>query len=87
MVTCVRFSGYAYKEDGGIEGFLRRVVLPYTPHAWHASNVKIGYEIGQNWHCYKSKTMRTLQEIWVDIHALERETVRLSASILSLSRR
>ena len=32
-------------EEGGIEAFLRREVLPYAPDAWYApDNVKIGYE-------------------------------------------
>ena len=32
--------------EGGIEAFLRREVLPYTPDAWYVpDSVKIGYEI------------------------------------------
>ena len=34
------------QEDGGIEAFLAREVLPYAPDAWHRpDSVKIGYEI------------------------------------------
>ena len=34
------------QEDGGIEAFLRREVLPYAPDAWYmADSVKVGYEI------------------------------------------
>ena len=33
-------------EEGGIEAFIRREVLPYAPDAWYVpSKVKIGYEI------------------------------------------
>ncbi|MBE9197287.1 SAM-dependent DNA methyltransferase, partial [Synechocystis sp. LEGE 06083] len=33
-------------EDGGIEAFFRREVLPYTPDAWiEASKTQIGYEV------------------------------------------
>src|SRR5690606_32029716 len=33
-------------EDGGIEAFLRREVLPYAPDAWYVpGSVKVGYEV------------------------------------------
>ena len=33
-------------EEGGIEAFIKREVLPYSPDAWYLKNsVKIGYEI------------------------------------------
>ena len=33
-------------EEGGVEAFLRREVLPYAPDAWYApDSVKIGYEV------------------------------------------
>ena len=33
-------------EDGGIEAFIRREVLPYTPDAWIKGDAtKIGYEV------------------------------------------
>ena len=62
-------------EDGGIEAFLRREVLPYAPDAWYVpSSVKIGYEISFTRYFYKPQPLRTLEEIRADILALERET-------------
>ena len=70
------------QEDGGIEAFLRREVLPYAPDAWYqADNVKVGYEISFTRYFYKAKPMRTLQEIQADILALEKETEGLLSEI------
>ena len=61
------------QEDGGIEAFLRREVLPYAADAWYqADSAKVGYEISFTRYFYKPKPMRTLQEIRADILALER---------------
>jgi type I restriction enzyme M protein len=61
-------------EDGGIEAFIRREVLPYTPDAWiKADATKIGYEISFTRHFYKPQPLRTLEEIRADILAAERE--------------
>ena len=66
------------QEDGGIEGFLRREVLPYAPDAWYVpKSVKIGYEISFNRHFHKPEPMRTLAEIRADIAAVEREAAGL----------
>ena len=71
------------QEDGGIEAFLRREVLPYAADAWHqADSVKVGYEISFTRYFYKPKPMRTLAEIRADILALEQETEGLLAEIL-----
>ena len=70
-------------EDGGIEAFLRREVLPYVPDAWYApANVKIGYEISFTRHFYKPQPLRPLEEIRADILALERETEGLLVDIV-----
>ena len=71
------------QEDGGIEAFLRREVLPYAPDAWYQpDNVKIGYEISFTRYFYKPQPMRTLEEIRADILALEQETGGLLAEIM-----
>ena len=71
------------QEEGGIEAFLRREVLPYTEDAWYQSDsVKVGYEISFTRYFYKPKPMRSLAEIRADILALERETEGLLAEIL-----
>jgi type I restriction enzyme M protein len=58
--------------DGGIEGFLRREVLPYTPDAWVDENrTQIGYEVSFTRHFYKPKPLRSLDEIAADIVATE----------------
>ncbi len=71
-------------EEGGIEAFLRREVLPYAPDAWYApDSVKIGYEISFTRHFYKPQPMRSLGEIRADILALEQETEGLLEEIVS----
>ena len=71
------------QEEGGIEAFLMREVLPYAPDAWYRSDrVKIGYEISFNRYFYKPQPMRTLQEIRADILELERESSGLLDDVL-----
>ena len=49
-------------EDGGIEAFIRREVLPYTPDAWIKEDVtKVGYEVSFTRHFYKPQLLRTLE--------------------------
>nr|WP_246156298.1 hypothetical protein [Thiohalocapsa marina] len=62
-------------EEGGIEAFFRREVLPYTPDAWiDPGKTLVGYEISFTRHFYRPAPMRTLVEIKADIYALEQET-------------
>jgi type I restriction enzyme M protein len=59
-------------EDGGIEAFIRREVLPHTPDAWiDESATRIGYEISFTRYFYKPQRLRTLHEIKADIHTLQ----------------
>lgn len=70
-------------EEGGIEAFLRREVLPHASDAWYdPGSVKTGYEISFTRYFYKPKPLRTLEEIRADILALEKETEGLLAEIL-----
>ena len=70
-------------EDGGVEAFLRREVLPHTADAWYVpDSVKTGYEISFTRYFYKPQPMRTLEEIRADILALERETEGLLGEII-----
>ena len=58
-------------EEGGIEAFLKRVVLPHATDAWYVeSSIKIGYEISFTRYFYKPQPMRSLEEIRADILAL-----------------
>ena len=71
------------QEDGGIDAFLRREVLPYAADAWYQSGgVKVGYEISFTRYFYRPQPMRTLDEIRADILALERETEGILSEIL-----
>ena len=70
-------------EEGGIDSFLRREVLPYAPDAWYVpDSVKTGYEISFTRYFYKPKPMRTLEEIRADILALEKESEGLLDDLL-----
>jgi len=70
-------------EEGGIETFLRREVLPHVPDAWYApDSIKIGYEVSFTRYFYKPQPLRTLEEIRADILALEKETEGLLTKIL-----
>ena len=71
------------QEEGGIEAFLKREVLPHADDVWYQpDSVKIGYEISFTRHFYKPQPMRTLEEIRADILALERETEGLLGEII-----
>ena len=70
-------------EDGGIEAFFRREVLPYVPDAWiDDSKTQIGYEISFTRYFYKPVQMRSLDEIMADIRAIEKETDGLLTEIV-----
>ena len=70
-------------EDGGIEDFLRREVLPHAADAWYLpESVKTGYEISFTRYFYKPQPLRTLEEIRADILALEKETEGLLGEII-----
>ncbi len=70
-------------EEGGIEAFIRREVLPYTPDAWiKESATKIGYEVSFTRHFYKPQPLRTLEEITADIFAIEQEAEGLLDGLL-----
>ena len=72
------------QEEGGIETFLRREVLPYAPDAWYQPDgVKIGYEVSFTRYFYEPNPMRTLEEIRADILAVEKETEGLLGEILA----
>ena len=69
--------------EGGIDAFLKKEVLPYTPDSWYSpTQVKTGYEISFTRHFYKPQPMRSLEEIRADILALESDTEGLLTRIL-----
>lgn len=70
-------------EEGGIEAFIRREVLPHAADAWYLpDSVKTGYEISFTRYFYKPQPLRTLEEIRADILALEKETEGLLGDII-----
>ena len=70
-------------EEGGIDAFLRREVLPYAPDAWYdPGSVKTGYEVSFTRHFYKPEQMRPLDEIIAEIRELEQESEGLLAEIM-----
>ena len=69
-------------EEGGIEGFLRREVLPYAADAWYdPGGVKVGYEISFTRYFYRPQPLRAPEAIWADIRALEQEAEGLLEEI------
>ena len=70
-------------EEGGIEAFFRREVLPYAADAWYMpGSVKTGYEISFTRYFYKPQPLRSLEEIRADILTLEKETEGLLGEII-----
>ena len=71
-------------EDGGIDAFFRREVLPWAPDAWiDDSKTAVGYEISFTRHFYRPRPLRALEEIEADIRALEKETEGLLDDLLA----
>ncbi len=70
-------------EEGGIEAFLKREVLPHAADAWYVpDSIKTGYEVSFTRYFYKPQPLRTLAEIRADILALEKETEGLLTEIV-----
>jgi type I restriction enzyme M protein len=70
-------------EDGSIEAFLRREVLPHAADAWYVpDSAMTGYEVSFTRYFYKPQPLRTLEEIRADILALENETEGLLGEIV-----
>src|SRR5262249_21635996 len=69
-------------EEGGIEAFVPREVLPHVPDAWINEHAETGYEISFTRYFYEPQRLRSLQEIRTDIIAVEKETEGLLAEII-----
>lgn len=70
-------------EEGGIEAFLKREVLPHAGDAWYVpDSIKTGYEVSFTRYFYKPQPLRTLEEIRADILGLEKETEGLLSEII-----
>jgi type I restriction enzyme M protein len=72
-------------EDGGVDSFLKREVLPYAHDAWCVpGSASTGYEINFTRHFYRPLPLRTLADIGADLLAQEKETEGLLNEILGL---
>jgi type I restriction enzyme M protein len=70
-------------ENGGIEAFIRREVLPHAADAWvDEGSIKVGYEVSFTRYFYKPQPLRSLTEIRADIVALENENKGLLEEII-----
>jgi type I restriction enzyme M protein len=70
-------------EEGGIEAFFRREVLPHVTDAWiDPAATRTGDEISFTRYFYKPQPLRMLEEIRADIEALQKETEGLLEQIL-----
>jgi len=69
-----------------IHDYFLREVKPHVGEAWiNLDATKIGYEISFNKYFYRHKPLRSLEEVSVDILALESESDGLIAEILNLA--
>lgn len=75
------------KEQGGIDTFFAREVLPHAPDAWIATDkTQIGYEISFARYFYKPVPLRTLAQIRADILALEQQSEGLLHKIVGVEK-
>ena len=69
------FENVPLAEEGGVESFIAREVLPYSPDAWvDPKSEKIGYELSFTRHFYKPVELRQLADIEADIRKLMDES-------------
>ena len=71
-------------EEGGVEAFFQREVLPHVPDAWiDRAKTQIGYEISFTRHFYKPAPLRSLDEIKADLEAIHAEAEGLLDAIVA----
>ena len=81
------FENIPLTEEGGIESFIAREVLPYSPDAWvDQKSEKIGYELSFTRHFYKPVELRPLDEIEADISMLMDKSDGLVEKALGLAK-
>jgi type I restriction enzyme M protein len=72
-----------FLEEGGIDAFITREVLPHVPDAWvDSSKTQIGYEISFTRHFYKPVPLRSLDKIRDDLELIQSEAEGLIDQIL-----
>ncbi|MCD8296949.1 MAG: type I restriction-modification system subunit M [Prevotella sp.] len=71
--------------EGGIEAFMQKEVLPYTPDAYVAKDeTKVGYELSFTKYFYRPKELRSIEDISNDIISIENDTKGLLEEILTI---
>ena len=71
-------------EEGGVEAFLQREILPNVPLAWYdPESAKVGYKFSFTRHFCKPQSLRPLDAIQADILALEHETETETEGLLA----
>ena len=72
-----------FRFEGGIKGFMEKEILPYAPDAWiDEKSIAVGYELSFTKYFYKPAEMRMLDEISLDIRAIEERTKGLLDEIM-----
>jgi type I restriction enzyme M protein len=73
-----------YLYEGGIEAYVEKEVLPYTPDAWMDKNkTQLGYEVNFNKYFYRPKRIRDVASIIEDLRMLEAKTDGILEELLS----
>lgn len=72
-----------FRYEGGIDGFLKNEILPYTADAWiDRKSIQVGYELSFTKYFYKPKALRSIEDITNDIRAIEARTDGMLDDIL-----
>ncbi|MBP5479824.1 MAG: SAM-dependent DNA methyltransferase [Bacteroidaceae bacterium] len=72
-----------FRYEGGIDGFFKNEIQPYTPDAWiDKSSIIEGYELSFTKYFYKPKQLRNIKDIIADIRGVEERTNGLLNEIL-----
>lgn len=71
--------------EGGIDGFMKKEVIPYAPEAYvNEEKTVIGYELSFTKYFYKPVQLRSLDEIATDIRSIEENTDGMLNKILGI---
>lgn len=70
---------------GGIDGFLKKEILPYTPDAWiDPKSIEKGYEIIFSKYFFKPQELKSLNSIKFDLYEIEERINGLMKDILKI---
>lgn len=72
-----------FSYNGGIEGFYRKEVVPYSPDAWVDNNdIKIGYDISFTKYFYNPDELKEAKDIIAEINSKHSLSSRLLETII-----